>query len=411
MISLVQYITEALQPILEGGAGGHMAHPFDYTDFTANDLIELVDSLFKGKVEHLKEKLDGMNISASMNNDGEIIFIRNNTERNSERGGILLKDLDARWDGKEHQKKVFITAGKIIEQIFPKVGKDFFNPDENHRKIINCECIIAGKTNIMPYAKDRVAFHGYTIWEKGTDKKGNFTWVEKEDVEGHVDELYKAAKGIDEAKPRPDLMIKNLEEGIKFAEKFTKAISKLWEDEGIELSKSINDWKKVRFKKFAPDWCKDDEQIFNRLCNGDKSVNLRELKKKYIDHNEELNDLDKKSGKEIIGKIMEPIDNLFLSIGNELLDQLDGFVNSESKDKTIDIVKKDTEDLIKTIEQSDSIEAKDKLEKCMQRLQSLGNKYNAAEGIVVVWKGRRFKFTGSFAAINGALGTRFMIEN
>ena len=411
MKSLVQYITEALQPILEGGAGGHMAHPFDYTDFTANDLIELVDSLFKGKVEHLKEKLDGMNISASMNNDGEIIFIRNNTERNSERGGILLKDLDARWDGKEHQKKVFITAGKIIEQIFPKVGKDFFNPDENHRKIINCECIIAGKTNIMPYAKDRVAFHGYTIWEKGTDKKGNFTWVEKEDVEGHVDELYKAAEGIDEAKPRPDLMIKNLEEGIKFAEKFTKAISKLWEDEGIELSKSINDWKKVRFKKFAPNWCKDDEQIFNRLCNGDKSVNLRELKKKYIDHNEELNDLDKKSGKEIIGKIMEPIDNLFLSIGNELLDQLDGFVNSESKDKTIDIVKKDTEDLIKTIEQSDSIEAKDKLEKCMKRLQALGNKYNAAEGIVVVWKGRRFKFTGSFAAINGALGTRFMIEN
>ena len=71
----------------------------------------------------------------------------------------------------------------------------------------------------------------------------------------------------------------------------------------------------------------------------------------------------------------------------------------------------DTEDLIKTIEQSDSIEAKDKLEKCMKRLQALGNKYNAAEGIVVVRKGRRFKFTGSFAAINGALGTRFMIEN
>ena len=262
----------------------------------------------------------------------------------------------------------------------------------------------------MPYAKDRVAFHGYTIWEKGTDKKGNFTWIEKEDIEGHVDELYKAAEDIDEAKPRPDLMIKNLEEGIKFAEKFTKEISKLWDDEGLTTDTSIEDWKKSRFKKFAPDWCKDDELIFNRLCNGDKSVNLRELKKKYGDHIDELNNLDKKGGKELVGKIMEPMDNLFLSIGNELLDQLEGFVNSEDKDKTIEIVKQDTENLIKTIEASDSIDAKEKLEKCMKRLQALGNKYNAAEGIVVMYKGRRMKFTGSFAAINGALGTRFMLE-
>ena len=403
MLSLQRYIY-----LFEGGAGGHMAHPFDYTDFTANDLIELVDSLFKGKVEHLKEKLDGFNINASMNNNGEIIFIRNNTERNSERGGVLLKDLDERWDGKEHQKKVYITAGKIIEQIFPKVGKEFFNPDENHRKIINCECIIAGKTNIMPYAKDRVAFHGYTIWEKGTDKKGNFTWVEKEDVEGHVDELYKAAEGIDEAKPRPDLMIKNLEEGIKFAEKFTKAISKLWEDEDLSLDTSIEEWKKIRFKKFAPDWCKNDEVIFNRLCNGDKSVNLRELKKKYP--GQDLSDLDKGMKKTLPGKIMEPMDNLFLAIGNELLDQLEGFVNSDDKENIIATVKKDTEEIVKTIENSDSVEAKDKLEKCLQRLQTLGNKYNAAEGIVVMYKGRRMKFTGSFAAINGALGVRFMME-
>ena len=398
MLNLTRYIM-----LFEGGAGGHMAHPFDYTDFTANDLIDLVDSLFKGKIENLKEKLDGFNVNASMNDDGEIIFIRNNTERNSERGGVLLKDLETRWDGKEHQKKVFMTAAKIIEQIFPKVGKEFFNPDKNHRKIINCECIIAGKTNIMPYAKDRVAFHGYTIWEWDGSK-----WNEQEDVEGHVDELYKAAEGIDEAKPRPNLMIKNIEDGIKFADKFSKSISKLWEDEGLKTTDSIEDWKKIRFKKFAPDWCKEDMDIFNRLCNGDKSINLRELKKRYP--NEDLSDLDKGMKKSLPAQIMEPMDNLFLAIGNELLDQLEGFVNSDDKENIISIVKQDTEEIIKTIEKSDSVDAKDKLEKCMQRLQALGNKYNAAEGIVVMYKGRRMKFTGSFAAINGALGTRFMIE-
>ena len=405
MKSLIQYIQESLHPIFEGGAGGHMAHPFDYTDFTANDLIELVDSLFRGKVEQLKEKLDGFNISASMNNDGEIIFIRNETERNSPDGGILLKNLDARWDGKEQQKKVFVMAGKIIEKIFPKLGVKYFNPDSTHRKVINCECIIAGKTNIMPYASDRVAFHGYQIWELDGNK-----WKFKEDVEGNVDDIYKAAEGIDEAKPRPNLVIRSLEDGIKFAEKFTKDISKLWSDEGLNNTASVEDWKKSRFKKFAPAWCKDDDRIFNRLCNADKTVNLRLLKKEYADHVDELNELDKKEGKKLVGKIMEPMDNLFLSIGNELIDLLDGFINSGSKEKIVTQLKTDMESTVKAVEASNSVDAKDKLEKSIQRLQALNNKYNAAEGIVIMYKGRRMKFTGSFSPLNAALGTRFMLE-
>jgi hypothetical protein len=406
MKSLLEYIHEALQPIYEGGAGGHMAHPFDYTDWTANDLIDLVDSLFKGKVENLKEKLDGFNISASMNNNGDVIFIRNNTERNSKDGGILYKDIDARWEGKEQQKKVFTTGARIINQIFPKLGIKYFNPDETHRKIINCECIIEGKTNILPYAKDRVAFHGYKLYELQSNK-----WVEIDDVEGDVDDIYKAAEGIDEAKPRPNLVIRSLEEGAKFAEKFTKEISKLWTNEGLDNDATIEDWKKVRFKKFAPDWFKNDDDIFNRLCNNDKSVKATLLKKRYPEHQDEISSkLDKEIKGEVVGKIMEPMDNLFLSIGNELIDLLDGFVNSGTKNEVINILKKDLENTVAEVEKSDSVRAKERINRSLQRLQALGNKYNAAEGIVIMHKGRRLKMTGSFAPLNAALGARFDLE-
>ena len=406
MKSLLEYIHEALQPIYEGGAGGHMAHPFDYTDWTANDLIDLVDSLFKGKVENLKEKLDGFNMSASMNNNGDVIFIRNNTERNSKDGGILYKDIDARWEGKEQQKKVFTTGARIINQIFQKLGVKYFNPDETHRKIINCECIIEGKTNILPYAKDRVAFHGYKLYELQSNK-----WVEIDDVEGDVDDIYKAAEGIDEAKPRPNLVIRSLEEGAKFAEKFTKEISKLWTNEGLDNDVTIEDWKKVRFKKFAPDWCKNDDDIFNRLCNNDKSVKATLLKKRYPEHQDEIpSKLDKEIKGEVVGKIMEPMDNLFLSIGNELIDLLDGFVNSGTKNEVINILKKDLENTVAEVEKSDSVRAKERINKSLQRLQALGNKYNAAEGIVIMHKGRRLKMTGSFAPLNAALGARFDLE-
>lgn len=400
MLSLQRYIY-----LFEGGQAGHMAHPFDYTDFSANDLIDLVDSLFKGKIENLKEKLDGFNIMATMNDKGEVVFVRNSSNLNSEKGGMSIDDMVEKWGEREHQKKVFVQSGEIITKIFNKLGKDFFNPDPTHRKLINCECIIAGKTNIMPYATDRVAFHGYKVYELVDGK-----YKEVEDVEGHVDDIYKAAEGIDAAKPRPNLVIKSAEEGIKFAEQFSKAILKLWEDEGLKPDVSIEEWKKIRYKKFAPDWCKDDDDIFNRMCNDDKSIKATELKKRYPEHKDDIALLDKDLRKEVVGKIMEPMDNLFLAIGNELIDLLDGFVNSGAKDSIIKSLKADLEATVEEVEKSDSVKAKDKLEKSLNRLKALGDKYNAAEGVVIIYKGRRLKMTGSFSPINQALGTRFELE-
>lgn len=400
MINLTRYIM-----IYEGGQAGHMAHPFDYTDFTGNDLLDIVDNLFAGKVENMKEKLDGDNIMATMNNKGQVVFVRNNTQLNSEQGGMTVDDMIANWADKEHTQNVYKTAGKIIEQIFTKLGKDYFNPDSETRKIINCECIVAGKTNIMPYATDRVAFHGYHLY-KLVDGK----WNLKEDHEGDVDDIYKAAEGIDAAKPRPDLVIRSAQDASKFADKFKKDITKMFKDEGFDLDTSIEDWKKKRFKDFAPEWCKDDEDIFNRVCNDNKSVKVTELKKRYPEHKDEISELDKSIKKSVCGKIMEPLDNIFLSLGNELIDILDGFTNDGAKDKVTSQLKSGMEEVIELVKQKGATDVQDKIEKQLNRLKALGDKFNAAEGIVFTYKGRRMKLTGSFACINQIMGTRFTLE-
>ena len=226
----------------------------------------------------------------------------------------------------------------------------------------------------------------------------------------HGKQGLQAAEGIDAAKPRQDLVIRSLQDSIKFAEKFKEDLLKLWHDENLSAGKSIVEWKKARFAKFAPDWCNTDMDIFNRICNGDKSVKAPELKKRYPDHKDEIPELDKSIKKEVVGKIMEPMDNLFLRIGNELIDQLDGFINSGTKDSVISTLKKDLESTVDAVEKSDSDKAKDKIQKSLKRLQALENKFNVAEGVVIMYKGRRIKFTGSFAAINAALGTRFELE-
>lgn len=408
--SLRDYITESVinttyKPmIVEGGAGGHMSHPFDYDELTGDDLIELVDDLFGGKITDMKEKLDGTNIHATMNNNGQVVFIRNKSNLNSELGGMSIQDMADKWADKPSVQNTFLTAGKIITEIFDKLGKKYFNPDADTRKVINCECIIAGKTNVMPYASDRVAFHGYKIYKKN----GN-TWEETENVEGHVEDIYKAAEGIDAAKPRMNLVIKSVEDANKFAKVFKGKLEKLFKDEKLGTNVSLETWKRCRFEKIMPEWLNAGGKdavtaVYNRWFNDDKSFKAADLKKIYADNYKDV--VSDKFAKPYVKKVMEPIDDLFLEIGNQFIKLCNGFTNDDAYASVIDTLTKDIEDVCNNIEKNGSEEVKQQLEFQLTRLRKLGNNaINHAEGVVFTYKGRLMKATGSFAAVNQILGT------
>lgn len=408
--SLRDFITESVinttyKPmIVEGGAGGHMSHPFDYDELTGDELIELVEDLFGGKITDMKEKLDGTNIHATMNNNGQVVFIRNKSNLNSELGGMSIQDMADKWADKPSVQNTFLTAGRIITEIFNKLGKKYFNPDDETRKVINCECIIAGKTNVMPYASDRVAFHGYKIYKKN----GN-TWEETENVEGHVEDIYKAAEGIDAAKPRMNLVIKSIEDANKFAKVFRSKLEKLFKDEKLGTNVSLETWKRVRFEKIMPEWLNDGGKdvvtaVYNRWFNDDKSFKAAELKKIYTDNYKDV--VSDKFAKPFVKQVMEPIDDLFLEIGNQFIKLCNGFTNDDAYASVVDTLTKDIEDVCNNIEKNGSEEVKQQLEFQMNRLRKLGdNAINHAEGVVFTYKGRLMKATGSFAAVNQVLGT------
>lgn len=403
--TLTDYLIESLSKnlhnmIMEGGAGGHMSHPYDYTELTGNDLLDLVDSLFSGKIENVKEKLDGTNIHATMNNQGQVVFIRNKSNLNSELGGMSIQDMADKWADKPSVQNTFLTAGEIITEIFEKLGAKYFNPSDDTRKVINCECIIAGKTNVMPYAEDRVAFHGYKIYKYN----GN-TWEIENEVEGHVDDIYKAAEGISAAKPRKNLVIKSLEEAAKFSKKFEKSIKDLFKQEDLSLNNSIEDWKKSRFEKIKPTWLdKEVDKVFARWFNNDKSFKASELKKIYTDHYDDVK--SDKFAKSYIKQVMEPIDDLFIELGNAFIKMCEGFTNDEAHHTIVDTIKNDIEDICAEIEKTGTDEVKQQFGFQLDRLMKLGDDaINSAEGVVFEYKGRLMKLTGSFAAINQILGT------
>ena len=190
MISLSEYIL-----IKEGGMAHHMAHIIDETDFTCQDLLNLIDDLFGGKITTATEKLDGTNIQASMNDKGEVIFIRNKGDLNSERGGMTIQDMVEKWKDKPATQKTFVSAGKTIEKIFKKIGGKFFNPEPSTRLLVNCECIVAGTTNIMYYDYDQVDFHNIWVYKKSGDE-----WHKDKVTKDGLDIIEKSIEKDDKAK-------------------------------------------------------------------------------------------------------------------------------------------------------------------------------------------------------------------
>jgi hypothetical protein len=71
-------LNESKQLISEGGAGGHMNHPYDDHALTFNDMKEMVSRALQGRLdieEAVTEKTDGQNIFVTFK-DGQIGFAR-----------------------------------------------------------------------------------------------------------------------------------------------------------------------------------------------------------------------------------------------------------------------------------------------------------------------------------------------
>lgn len=405
MKNLYNFLVESL--VNEGGAAGHLAHVIDFSDFTAKDLKELVTDIFSGKIEDITEKIDGVNIQATMNSAGEVVFIRNNGDINSPTGGMTITDMATKWKSNQTVADTFVNAGKTIKKVFNRLGVEFFNPNPNTRVVINCECVNAGQTNIIPYAAARVSFHD--IW---TYKKLSGTWSVTDVTKRGLDVIEKACEGLDGAKPTPKVIVELTANSNDLIKKYHDMIDDLFEkDENM----SIDAWKKKKFVELLEgkwSWIKDQKDgidiFYNRWFNKNKRVNLRDLKKLYPNNIEELDGIEKSSlYKDVIDEITEPLDLIFLKLGNDVIRLCAGLLNVAQNDNVVMKLQDDMRKVIKDVKSEGSSSSQMKLVKQLKRLERLGGdqSINSVEGIVFKYKGRLMKLTGSFAPLNQILGS------
>ena len=404
MINLYQYL-------IEGGASGHMKHPYDYTEFTLRDLKGLIRNLFSGKIEDITEKIDGTNIQATMNKQGQVVFIRNKTDLNSELGGMTIDDMAKKWEAKPSVAKTFLTAGHIITEVFEQIGPKFFNPSDNKKLVLNCECVIEGKTNVLYYNSSQVDFHDIWVYEKNEEGK----WENTDVTKTGLDTIQKACEKVDNAQITPKLIIKVQQDSEEILISFIKKLDRIFKDANCKEQSTVDDWKFSRFVSYCKeheewtDWVLKSEEgtrlLYRRWFYEDKSVNIKKICELYPEDANNVRAVDKKEYKKWVASVMEPLDNFFIELGNSIIELCDGILNQDSKAEIVKKLKTDLEDAVSEIELNGDDDANQKMTRQLQRLEGMA--LNATEGIVFRYKGKLMKCTGSFAALNAAIGIAF----
>lgn len=156
----------------EGGAGGHMAHPFDIAD-SGKELIGVFEDAIKRiKQGNTSVKIDGINASLRLV-DGQFVLDRGSAKPLDIKG-IRPEDLESRF-GAGHG---FIEKGTKILNIFDAAFKKTqaelkkLGLLDNPNIMLNVE-YVEGQTNVVQYeVSNFLAIHGLKeISVKSTDPK------------------------------------------------------------------------------------------------------------------------------------------------------------------------------------------------------------------------------------------------
>ena len=414
LLTYTQFLNEKAQPtekglILEGGAAGHMPHPFDYNDLTFRDFKTIVTNALQGEIhfeEGPTEKTDGQNFFVTVR-DGQVLFSRNK--------GQLMAPLPL--DG---VIKMFTGhASKLVEDTFIFAAKDLeaallslsdHHEFKNGQNFLNMELIYSKNPNVINYDRDVIQFHGMAE----TDGKGNILNMSQQTGA----KLARIIKGVEADVQKTFTIIPpqilRLQKNIDFEKRQTyyhNTLNKLRDTYGLsdgdEVKMYHEAWWRQQIENEFGDLTSDlKEGLFLRWAYSDKQTMNMVAMKKLADKDQmkKIKEFDKIRGKKYKENIL-PFENLFLELGADVLRNASNFVAANpdlEKQKLHNKIRKAADD----VKLNGDLKQVAKVEAELKRLEGIGGIESIVptEGIVFKYKGKIMKLTGTFAAINQLMG-------
>jgi len=414
---------EPATPLMEGGAAGHLAHPYEDLDLTFKEIKAMIEAALGGKLEYAQEKLDGQNLMITYK-DGNIRAARNKGQvKNYGENSLTTDQISKMFSGRGPIQTAFVETMNDLEtamnKLNPQQKAQFF---ENGKKFISLEVLFPETANVIPYGAAQLRLHHF----KTFDINGN---VQDEDVAG-IYELQKALdviqanqqktftiKTTDPAKLKADLDLPNQ------LKQFTAEVDKIRTKYNLGDDKTVKDyvqnwWTAFIKKKSTELNYKIPTEVLDGLVKRwaftDKSTKITDIKSQIQDQafTSWMVDFDKTQVEPTKKIALKPVELLFLKLGVRVLRNIEN-LTTLSPDEAKLKVKQDVSAAIRGIQRAadtETIEDADAaikfLKRELTRLKDIGG-FDAivpTEGLVFKYKGKLYKLTGAFAPINQILG-------
>ena len=394
--------------ILEGGAYGHMAHPFDDKNLTFGDFKNMIKQSLQGRLDletAATEKTDGQNLFITWNK--KLLAARNNGDL--KRGGMDTKAVAKKFLNRGNIEKAFNYAmndlSKAIGKLSDKQHKKIFNDGNNW---VNMEIMYPASANVISYDAPFLQFHNVLMYKDGkaigsvSDGARMLAGMIKQ-VNSNMQKNFSIiGPKVLKVKPHQD-----------FSERqdyFLNKLQKLQSKYSMSDSSTLNEyhqawWEEFINKKFKSANPTIKRGLVTRWAFNDKSYRLD---KKNIEDEKLLasaKEFDKQKHVDQVKKNMFPFETLFFELGAEVLKNVEGFL-AANPSSAIQNVRKQVAKAITDVRGGGDIKKMNRLVAQLKKIKAIGGFKTIipSEGLVFIYKGNTYKLTGSFGPVNQIAG-------
>jgi len=398
--------------LLEGGAYGHMNHPFDIEmNLTFGDLKSIVTKALNGDLELTREKTDGQALAVSWVN-GRLVAARNKSHLKSKGAGAMtIGQVADKFAGRGGLTDAYNFAMQDLSKAIAALSEpQRLKIFKDGACFMNLEVIYPTSVNVIPYNQPLLVFHGtFEYDDAGTivgenQQAASILGGMIKQVNAHVQSKY-TIQGP------PMTKLPKSEQLAKLQGKYLGMISKLQSEFGLSDNDGVADYHQAWWSKFVEKGGKKlDAQekigLVKRWAFNDKSFRIATIQDTKLRAWAEQ--IDKQDQQKISKQNLMRFEEIFLGVGADVLSFMESVLTANPDSAKKQMVAR-LQSTIAQVKASGDPKKVEKLKLELERLNSLGgfDKIVPNEGIVFVYGGNTYKLTGAFAPLNQILGIFF----
>ena len=407
--------------LLEGGAYGHLNHPFDDKNLTFSDFKTLIINTLQGNLDKegpVTEKTDGQNIMISWKN-GKLVAARNKGHiKNFGANSLDLNGIKNMFAGRGDIEKAFVSAisdlQKALKGLSKKQKDKIFGEG---KKFMSLEVIYPATSNVIPYDKSLLQFHGTIEYNSAGSPVGEDRGSARmlagmiKQINQNIQKTYSITKPFITQLPK----VKNFSEKQSY---FLGKLNKLQSEYKMSDNDTLANYHQAYWMEYIYNGAKNTDypnppndilmSLTKRWAFFDKSYKIPNIKKDLKEYPKFLDwvlTTDKMDHAKLQKQHIRDWEILFFELGAEILSNLDDFI-AANPSKATQQIRKDLKKAISKVKKSKDTKVLNTLKTQLDRLNAIGGLKAVVptEGITFVFKGKLYKYTGAFAPANQILG-------